>query len=75
MPDPHEYLLSEPERLVIQNLHVAIVNAKAKAHDVVEELKAAEQSFHAALGFLATSNGLGGGTLTPDFTRITRGNA
>jgi hypothetical protein len=64
------YLLTEGERTVMQVLHTNLVNAKATVYDAEVRLRGAEAAFNGGLGMLATSHGLGGGRLTPDFAAI-----
>lgn len=65
------YELTEGERTILQSLNAQALAAKAKLHDAQTELHAAQQMFSGALAFLATSRGMPGATLSPDFARLT----
>ncbi len=71
-PNGAMYLLSDPERSVMQTLHMRVISAKAKSWDAHVELTAAQAEFNGALGELANTHGLGGCELTPDFAAILR---
>jgi hypothetical protein len=64
------YLLTEPERGIMQTLRAGVLNAKAAVYDAQNALKAAESAFDGGLGMLANSHGLGGGKLTPHLDAI-----
>lgn len=66
------YLLTEAERNVVQSLHTHILIAKAKAWDAHNDLAVAEREWTAGIGVIASSHGVGGGELTPDFSAIVK---